>query len=219
MVEPFCLFVADGEQKVGVLLGLVAHHFLEDDYGVVVGAVEDVADAEQVLQVCVVVLDLEGVDQGVDGVGQSIVFEVLIDLFNGGLDESVPFDLLLDSLDDVVDFLLVLAGRVVLPVDGFLEFEGFVMRTMGSVRRGNVLFAGIGCQPAVAVPLGGHLVLLGRFGVPAPIEDVLVLGEGPLVGRGQVVMVYLEVLVQVPPLLGGHVPRTPRLTFPHNSLA
>lgn len=93
----------------------------------VVGAVEDVADAKKILQVDVVPLYLQSLLQHIDGVHQTIALEMSVDLLDGALNESVALDFLLHSLHNVVDFFMILAGRIVLSVDGLLEFQRFVM--------------------------------------------------------------------------------------------
>ena len=72
-------------------------------------------------------LNFQSLLQHINGVYQTIALEVSVDLLDGALNESVALDLLLHSLHDVVDFFMILAGRVVLSVDGLLEFQRFVM--------------------------------------------------------------------------------------------
>jgi len=53
----------------------------------------------------------------VNGLNEVVIFQMDVDFLNDALYETISFDLFLYSFDNIVDFLMVLAGRVVLSVD------------------------------------------------------------------------------------------------------
>ena len=57
-LEPLALLVADRQQQVDVFLWLGLHHLLQNGDGELVLAIEDVADAQKVLQIEVIILCL-----------------------------------------------------------------------------------------------------------------------------------------------------------------
>ena len=78
-------------------------------------------------------LDLKGLFEDLDGINKVIAIEMLISFFNGILDKSIPFYLLRHTFKDVIDFLVVFAGRIVVSIYGFLKFERFLIRSVGPV--------------------------------------------------------------------------------------
>ena len=171
----------------------------------VVGSIEDKTDSQQILQICMIGLPLQSLFEDVNCINESVVFEMLVNLFNGGLDESISFDLFRDSFEDVVDLLVILAGRIVIPVDGFLEFERFLIGSVRSVRRRNILFLVVRSHFTQTLPLASHLILPVRFVTPRTIEYIFVLGQGSLIGRHYVVMIHVKILLQMPTFFRNHI--------------
>jgi hypothetical protein len=83
----------------------------------VIRAIEDMTNTQQVLKVDMVPLDIQSLFQNVDGLNEMVALQMGVDFLNGVLDESVALDLLLHPFDDIIDFVLILAGRVVFSVD------------------------------------------------------------------------------------------------------
>ena len=217
LAETFGLLIADREQKVEVLFGFEPHHFFEDVDGLAVLCVEDVADSEKVLEVEVVGLGEKGLLEDVDGVSEAVAFEMFIDFVDGGFDKSVGLAFFVDALDDKVDFLLILAGRVVLAVDGLLQTGLFVLRPVLLVGRRQLDFLFFGLDPSHAVPLGCPVLLLVRFVVLGVVEHVFVLRQRPLVRRHDVLVIQVQVVLQLPSFPAYHVGCTPYFGLPHNS--
>jgi len=153
-----------------------------------------------------VLLHLQGLLEHLDGLNEPVVLEMLVDLFNGGLDESVAFDLFRHIFEDVVDLLVILAGRVVIPVDRFLEFERFLIGSVGPMRRRSILFLVMRPHFTQTLPLAPNLVLPVRFLTPRSIEDVFVLGERSLIRSDNIVMIDVKVLLKMPTFLRNHIP-------------
>ena len=141
---------------------------------------------------------------------------MLVDFFNGGLDESISFDLFWDSFEDIVDLLVIFAGWIVISVDGFLEFERFLIRSVRSVRRRNILFLVMRSHFTQTLPLASHLILPVRFVTPRTIEYIFVLGQGSLIGRHYVVMIHVKILLQMPTFFRNHIAWTSHLHFSHD---
>ena len=83
---------------------------------------------------------------------------MFVDLLDSVLDKSISFDFFLYSFDDIVDVLLIFAGRVVLSVDRLFKSERFLVGAVGSVRRRDVFFALVGYYFALTVSFGSHLI-------------------------------------------------------------
>ena len=101
---------------------------------------------------------------------------MFVDLFNGVLDESISFDFFLYSFDDIVDILLIFAGRIVLSVDRLFKSERFLIGAVGSVWWRNVFFTLIGYYLALTISFGSHLIFFDGFMVAGTIEDIFVFG-------------------------------------------
>lgn len=66
-------------------------------------------------------LGFEGLLKDKNGVSEAVALEMFVDLLDGVFDKSVSFAFLMHALDDKVDFLLILAGRIILAIDGVLK--------------------------------------------------------------------------------------------------
>ena len=140
---------------------------------------------------------------------------MLVDFFNGGLDESISFDLFWDSFEDIVDLLVIFAGWIVISVDGFLEFERFLIGSVRSVRRRNILFLVMRSHFTQTLPFASHLVLSVRFVTPRTIEYIFVFGQRSLIGCHYVVMIHIKIFLQVPSFFRNHIAWTSHLHFSH----
>lgn len=75
------------------------------------------ADPQQVLKVDMIPFDLKSFLKDVYCINKVVIFQMDVYFFNSIFDESVSFDFFLHSLDNVVDFFVIFAWRVVLSVD------------------------------------------------------------------------------------------------------
>ena len=112
---------------------------------------------------------------------------------------------------------MVLAGRVVLPVDGLVESHDLLVGAVGLVGGGEVLLVLVPVGPALAEPFLGVWVLLGRL-MGGLMEVVAVLGQRALVWGHDIVVAQVEVVLEVPLFLGQHVARTHYLRLAHDCL-
>ena len=85
-----------------------------------IGRIEDIADAQKIYEVEIVGLYLKCIIQAIDGIIQPVDLQILIDTMDGILNQTIPFHLLLHASKDEIDFLLLFARRIVLSIDGVL---------------------------------------------------------------------------------------------------
>lgn len=141
-----------------------------------------------------------------------------IDFLDHILDKSVSFDFLVDSFDNEIDLLLILAGRVVLSVYRLLKFAVLLIRTVGFVRRRLALFQFRTFHPSLAMPLDPKLILFTRFLPLRSIEDVLVFGKRSLVRGDYAVVTNFKVVLKVFAFLANSIRRKSHFILFHDCL-
>ena len=117
---------------------------------------------------------------------------MLIDALDGVVDEGVAFHLFLCALEDEIDFLLVLARRVVLSTNRLLVSRYLLPR-----------FSGFSWRKILLLLLGESLSVAEAFCLflfeglsPWSLEDSAILWQGSLVGSDDAVVRGVEVILQ-----------------------
>jgi hypothetical protein len=161
---------------------LALEHGLEDRNGFLIGRIEDMAYSQQINQIVVSALDMQGLFEYAYGLSQAVALEVFVDTLNGALHHRAALGLLLSLEDLVVHLLVVLTGRVVLPTHRLLITGYFLSRTH-RLRGGVVLLLTTNGHTSLAESLGWLLFFEGL--ALGTVEDISVFGKGALVGRDE----------------------------------
>ncbi len=144
--------------------------------------------------------------------------EMFIDFFNSFLYKSISFDFLLNSFDYKIDLLVIFTWWIVLSVDRLFESRLFMMRSIGSMRRTEVLFLFISLYFDLTMSLEGDLIFFVWFVSFSRVEKMSVFGQRALVRRGSLIMTEIKILLEMSSFFEIHIARANYLRFTHNCL-